>query len=256
MSKAKVVVYGLGQGFEGFLNFFNGDYAEIVACVDQNAERNKYAAQYPVLKPEELKNTAFDYVLICSRNYQREIAETLLKEQVSPEKIVVTPNCLTIDTTYQNMPALERVFGGGVDLLVHPTMGPGLPFQNCDSADYVRKLTLARAAEVLQKYQVSGNCAELGVFRGDFARLMNEAFPESALYLFDTFEGFDERDIEADQQYDLSQTGSAALNEKLKDTSVQIVLDKMPFPERCIVKKGYFPDTTEGMPEEDRKSVV
>ena len=34
MSKAKVVVYGLGQGFEGFLNFFNGDYAEIVACVD------------------------------------------------------------------------------------------------------------------------------------------------------------------------------------------------------------------------------
>ena len=74
---------------------------------------------------------------------------------------------------------------------------------------------------------------------------MNEAFPESALYLFDTFEGFDERDIETDQQYDLSQTGSAALNEKLKDTSVQIVLDKMPFPERCIVKKGYFPDTTE-----------
>ena len=112
MSKAKVVVYGLGQGFEGFLNFFNGDYAEIVACVDQNSERNKYAAQYPVLKPEGLKNTAFDYVLICSRNYQREIAETLLKEQVSPEKIVVTPNCLTIDTTYQNMPVLERVFGG------------------------------------------------------------------------------------------------------------------------------------------------
>ena len=49
MSKAKVVVYGLGQGFEGFLNFFNGDYAEIVACVDQNAERNKYAAQYPAI---------------------------------------------------------------------------------------------------------------------------------------------------------------------------------------------------------------
>ena len=131
-------------------------------------------------------------------------------------------------------------------------MGPGLPFQNCDSADYVRKLTLARAAEMLHKYQVNGDCAELGVFRGDFARLMNEAFPESALYLFDTFEGFDERDIETDQQYDLSQTSSAALNEKLKDTSVQIVLDKMPFPERCNVKKGYFPDTSEGVPGDIR----
>lgn len=98
--------------------------------------------------------------------------------------------------------------------------------------------------------------AELGVFRGDFARLINEAFPESALYLFDTFEGFDGRDIAADRQYDLSKINAAAIKELVKDTSVQTVLSRMPFPEKCVVKKGYFPDTTEGMGENVRFAFV
>lgn len=145
---------------------------------------------------------------------------------------------------------------GGREFPVHVTMGPRLPFQNCDDADYVRRLTLAYASKILHKYQVKGDCAELGVFRGDFARLINEAFPESTLYLFDTFEGFDDRDVAADGQFNLSVESSTALYEKLKDTSVQTVLDKMPFPEKCVVRKGYFPDTAEGMPEDARFAFV
>ena len=42
-----------------------------------------------------------------------------------------------------------------------------------------------------------------GVFRGEFASKINKCFPNSKLYLFDTFEGFDERDvkIELDRKF-------------------------------------------------------
>lgn len=36
--------------------------------------------------------------------------------------------------------------------------------------------------------------AEGGVFQGDFAKEINRCFPNNKLFLFDTFEGFDERD--------------------------------------------------------------
>ena len=35
-----------------------------------------------------------------------------------------------------------------------------------------------------------------------------------------------------------------------RNTSVELVMSKMPFPEMCIVHKGYFPDTAIGNPVE------
>lgn len=34
---------------------------------------------------------------------------------------------------------------------------------------------------------------------------------------------------------------------KLANTSVDYVLGRMPHPENCIIKRGYFPDTTKGL---------
>ena len=89
-------------------------------------------------------------------------------------------------------------------------------------------------------------CAELGVYRGDFAKIINETFPDRKLFLFDTFEGFPEQDMnyEVENKLVLDKVG------KLSNTSVDYVLGKMPHPEMCIVKKGYFPDTAAGMENE------
>ena len=46
-----------------------------------------------------------------------------------------------------------------------------------------------------------GECAEAGVFEGDFAKWINQYFPDRKLYLFDTFEGFDMRDIEKEKPF-------------------------------------------------------
>jgi O-methyltransferase len=105
--------------------------------------------------------------------------------------------------------------------------------------DYVRIKTLDLIAnEILSK-----NVAELGVFRGDFAAKINEAFPEKKIYLFDTFESFNE----TDENHDKLNKYHTTHHYDFSMTNVNLVLKKMPFAENCIVKKGYFPDTAQNI---------
>ncbi|MBO9594858.1 MAG: class I SAM-dependent methyltransferase [Niabella sp.] len=107
---------------------------------------------------------------------------------------------------------------------------------------YVRLCTFELLAEEIRKNNIAGAVAELGVYRGDFARYINEAFPEKKLYLFDTFNGFSKKDVLVEQAHDYS-PGS----QDFSDTSVELVLGKMSKPGNCIIKKGYFPDSLEGL---------
>jgi O-methyltransferase len=111
--------------------------------------------------------------------------------------------------------------------------------------DYVRFSSLELVADEINKKKISGCVAELGVYKGDFARHINETFPDRKLYLYDTFSGFDERDIEIENNGKYSDT-------KEKDFSyenIEKILQKMEHRENCIIKKGYFPETTEGVDE-------
>lgn len=85
---------------------------------------------------------------------------------------------------------------------------------------------------------VKGNVAEAGVYRGETAKYINLLFPDRQLYLFDTFAGFDSRDMEADRVKNIALTEF-----DFSDTSERIVLEKMPYPNRCIIKKGWFPES-------------
>lgn len=91
----------------------------------------------------------------------------------------------------------------------------------------------------IYRYGIKGSAAELGVSVGTFVSLINHCFPDRKLYLFDTFEGFDERDAKIDRENGLS------LASQKFHTSVEIVMSKMEHPENCIIRKGCFPDTTE-----------
>jgi len=112
------------------------------------------------------------------------------------------------------------------------------------TADYIRASTLELIAREIYEKDIPGHTAELGVYRGDFAKLINRAFPDRKLYLFDTFEGFDKRDVEVELTNNYS-TGE----QDFSQTSVDLVLSKMEHREQCIVKKGYFPETTRGIDE-------
>src|SRR5215217_3679490 len=70
--------------------------------------------------------------------------------------------------------------------------------------DYIRLSTLELLSHEIKANNVPGNVAELGVFKGKFARFINQYFPDRSLYLFDTFEGFDQRDGKTEKENNYS----------------------------------------------------
>jgi len=108
--------------------------------------------------------------------------------------------------------------------------------------DFVRYTTLELCANEIKANNINGNVAELGVYKGEFAKRLNQLFPDKKLYLFDTFEGFNAQDINTEKQKSFSSG-----EQDFSDTSVELVLNKMKYPHNCIVKKGYFPESAIGV---------
>lgn len=94
-------------------------------------------------------------------------------------------------------------------------------------------------AEQILERNIPGDIAEVGVYRGDFAALINGAFSTRTLHLFDTFTGFSAKDVIIEQQYGLSHAKTGDFSA----TDTELVSHKMPHPEKVVLHKGYFPDT-------------
>lgn len=108
-----------------------------------------------------------------------------------------------------------------------------LPEQELQN-DYVRLATLELLCRRVK--DIPGAAAELGVYRGFFARCINRLLPERTLYLFDSFEGFRE-----------DAGASASFQAAHANTAAEKVLAIMPHPEQVIVKPGFFPESLNGL---------
>jgi O-methyltransferase len=104
--------------------------------------------------------------------------------------------------------------------------------------DSVRYATLALAIQRLEQDQILGAFAEVGVYRGVTSSFIHHQVPERRLYLFDTFEGFSNRDLD----------GTA--DERFKDTSQEGVAKLIGDTRNIEFRKGYFPDTAIGLETE------
>ena len=111
--------------------------------------------------------------------------------------------------------------------------------------DYIRISTLELVSYEIKKKNLKGNVAELGVYKGKFAKYINLYFQDRKLYLFDTFEGFDVRDINNEKK-----EGFSSGEQDFSNTSVASVLELMPFAENCIPVKGFFPESAKDIHEE------
>jgi O-methyltransferase len=111
--------------------------------------------------------------------------------------------------------------------------------------DFCRTMSLRLAAERILNKNVPGAIAELGVYRGELAALLNRLFPDRTLYLFDTFEGFSGNDLCTGEEESYSQATVGDFN----DTNIELVIARMAYPAKISVRKGYFPDTTQGLEE-------
>jgi O-methyltransferase len=94
--------------------------------------------------------------------------------------------------------------------------------------------------------RVPGDMAELGVYKGLTAKLIHHYAPERTLHLYDTFQGFDTRDVEREATV----RGREPAQNQFSDTTAEAVLRYItPKSSRVHVHAGFFP---ESVPESER----
>lgn len=157
----------------------------------------------------DLLRTIYIYIYISSLGHFDSIYEMLTKELEIPK---------------------DRIVRSHID------------FMRCARERFVYNM-----ADIMERSGKIYSVAEGGVFKGVFSGVINSAFPKSSLYLFDTFSGFDKRDLESDEKLIESTSDRPSRFSTLTDTSVELVLSRMPHPENVIIKKGYFPESAQGV---------
>ena len=122
--------------------------------------------------------------------------------------------------------------------------------------DYVRYRTIELIAEEIHRNKTEGDVAEAGVDYGDCSWIINGAFSDRTMYLYDTFRGFDKRDVEKETEHNYTseafyQSANYFLREQFKTAEDQIayVKSRLPHPENAFFRAGYFPETAEGEKE-------
>ncbi len=153
---------------------------------------------------------------------------------VSPrESLLYDPDCFCLcvldEERLVQMASQIRELGFGGEIL-QPTA-----LKTFDA----RAATMRLLAEQIREEKIPGDVAELGVFRGDFAALINAAFPDRTIHLFDTFEGFPAKDVAVEQAQNLSRARVG----DFAGTARDIVEKRLPCPERAVFHTGYFPAT-------------
>jgi O-methyltransferase len=103
--------------------------------------------------------------------------------------------------------------------------------------DPVRFTTIALALDTILKSSIPGGLAEVGVFRGHLSRVLHQLAPERKLYLFDTFAGFPNQDLDAPDG-------------RFKDTSLDRVKAAVGDLTNVFFRVGYFPETAAGLEDE------
>ena len=245
----KIYVYGTGCG-AGDLVDAALPAERVEAFVDREGGASFLGR--PVISLEQLAGREFDLLIVASREAER-VERDCRQLGIAPEKLLFLKNHLAPVERNRSYDTARSVLGDAyVDRLIgserlirvplwtekERIAGPG------SDNDYVRLKTLE--ALCLRLEGVPGAAAELGVYRGGFARWINALLPERTLYLFDTFEGFDPAE---------SAEEGAGFTEAHRNTSAEQVLAALPHPERAVIRQGLFPQTAAGL-EAERFSLV
>lgn len=109
-----------------------------------------------------------------------------------------------------------------------------------DPWDSVRRDMLVLLLRDLIERNIPGDMAELGVYKGQTAKLIHHYAPEKVLHLYDTFQGFDGRDVAYEATVDSRKTPRGAFC----NTSVEAVLRYIsPCTGGVRIHEGFFPDS-------------
>jgi len=122
--------------------------------------------------------------------------------------------------------------------MLFPTYSPEVVRRIEEYHDDIRYSTVALAIQRLETDNIAGSFAEVGVFRGATSSFIHKQAPNRRYFLFDTFEGFPEKDVEDGPDARFNETSQTAVAEYINGN------DNLDF------RVGYFPDTAAGLEDE------
>lgn len=180
----KAILFGAGESGRKLLPDVAKKF-EIIAFTDNDKRKwgNKFE-NLPIYPPEEcLTKLDFQYVIVSSTFGLDSIKKQCMDNGITEDRLI---------TSYIEAPQESR------------------------------RIFLQNFSMCCTDLDKDAQCAEAGVFTGDFAKYINQYFPDRKLHLFDTFKGFDQRDIDKEKNchYSLSQVGEYC------NPSIEIVMKK------------------------------
>ena len=237
-----IYVWGTGCGASELIEA-GLETKRIAAFVDSFPMGDTFLGK-PVLLPEQLPLENCDLLIITARHADS-IGSRCAELGIPAKKCLFLKNNMVLTDRNTACTHAKALLGEGLlkKLLpgqhIVPTpaqlAATSLPDRDL-SNDYVRLATLELLCRRLK--EVSGAAAELGVYRGFFARCINQLLPQRKFYLFDSFEGFAQEACAAE-----------SFQAAHRNTAIDKVLSIMPHPETVTVKPGFFPESLEGLEE-------
>lgn len=214
----KVILFGAGEFAKKWIRSCKSG-TQIVAIADNNFERIETCEGHLVIDPRTIIEYEFDELIIALDDQKKghdveilSIYKQLIKLGVNDKKIFLQSLKYRLETNFHK-PRTEYIY--------------------C-LADYFNSIGL------------KGAIAECGVYRGWFSAILSEAFENSTLYLFDSFDGFLFTDLELESSRAKNWVNSGA-QKRLSNTSEEIVKLRIRNRERLDIRKGFVPKTLENV---------
>lgn len=249
----KIFVWGTGR-IAGTVINFDIPIDKIYAFIDNDSSK-KVCMGKSVFRPEEIVNEDYDAIIVCTI-YGQQIRKQCSEIGIDVSKLIFVCNNFELIDENKDYDFIKKIVGEKYALkiqnqykVIH-SMGDDKykekinPEEVIFKNDYVRMKTFELVVDEIRRKNVQGDVAEFGVYRGEFAQYINAAFPDKTCYLFDTFEGFENNEIEKEI---LNNNSTQIISEIYKETSIELVMNKMCYPQKIFIKKGHFPESMEGL---------
>ena len=265
----KIILWGVGERAERYAKFGYFDDCELIAFIDLHKHGGVYFDK-KIYEPEYLPSIIDDIdFLIIATQYFDEIYNKCINMGIPKEKIVLT-DIVREAVFNQNIEIIKSLSPMAYKEMCirqyklikmnekdyldeNRLIGRGKYSKPEYMSDYYRYRTFEFIAEEIRGANIEGCVAEFGVFRGTFSALINEKLSEKKLFLFDTFEGFDKE--EAKRESELGRSDEI-FEYAHQQTSAERALAAMPYPQQCVLCKGFFPDSVTKEAENEKYAFV
>ena len=273
----KIFIWGTGDVATRY--FLSGELntEDILGFIESKKSKEVFFGK-KVFSPVEVAEQEYDFILVCLDYYGYVVYCTAKENNIDVTKMYFSDNYKYIaghkltefpklDVCLNDNSRIADIFTGfcglnddiklnrsiitmcnGSDELDNTSLLGTARYNNPEYiSDYFRYRTFELMAKEIKAKEVDGNVAEVGVYRGRFARLINETFSDRKMFLFDTFESFNEDEFKFEVEKGRCPEGFRA---EFTNTSVEFVLSRMKYPQNCVVRKGFFPETANGLENE------